>query len=42
MPFRHSNELLYLVAAVLFIIGLKRLSSPVTARHGNRSRAWAC
>ncbi len=28
--------LLYLVAAVLFIIGLKRLSSPVTARRGNR------
>ena len=23
------------MAAVLFIIGLKRLSSPVTARHGN-------
>jgi NAD(P) transhydrogenase subunit beta len=30
------EQLLYLVAAVLFIIGLKRLSSPVTARHGNR------
>ena len=29
------EQLLYLVAAVLFIIGLKRLSSPVTARHGN-------
>jgi len=27
--------LLYLVAAVLFIIGLKRLSSPLTARNGN-------
>ena len=30
------EQLLYLVAAVLFIIGLKRLGSPVTARHGNR------
>ena len=29
-------ELLYLVAAVLFILGLKRLSSPATARNGNR------
>ena len=29
------TELLYLVAAVLFIIGLKRLSSPLTARRGN-------
>ncbi|MGH7447043.1 MAG: NAD(P)(+) transhydrogenase (Re/Si-specific) subunit beta, partial [Longimicrobiales bacterium] len=28
-------ELAYLVAAVLFIIGLKRLSSPATARSGN-------
>jgi NAD(P) transhydrogenase subunit beta len=28
-------ELAYLVAAVLFIIGLKRLSSPATARTGN-------
>jgi H+-translocating NAD(P) transhydrogenase subunit beta len=27
---------LYLVAAVLFIVGLKRLTSPVTARTGNR------
>ena len=34
MPFA-IEQLLYLVAAVLFIIGLKRLSSPVTARHGN-------
>jgi proton-translocating NAD(P)+ transhydrogenase subunit beta len=30
------TELLYLVAAVLFIVGLKRLSSPATAVHGNR------
>ena len=29
------QALFYLVAAVLFIIGLKRLSSPVTARNGN-------
>ncbi|MEX2280082.1 MAG: NAD(P)(+) transhydrogenase (Re/Si-specific) subunit beta [Acidimicrobiia bacterium] len=27
---------LYLVAAVLFIVGLKRLTSPATARKGNR------
>ncbi len=29
-------KLLYLLAAVLFIVGLKRLSSPATARSGNR------
>jgi len=29
-------ELSYLLAAVLFILGLKRLSSPATARGGNR------
>ena len=28
-------EFLYLVSAVLFILGLKFLSSPATARHGN-------
>jgi NAD(P) transhydrogenase subunit beta len=28
-------EIAYLVAAVLFIVGLKRLSSPATARSGN-------
>ena len=28
-------ELAYLVAAVLFIVGLKRLASPATARNGN-------
>ncbi len=28
-------ELAYLIAAVLFILGLKRLSSPATARQGN-------
>ncbi len=30
---------LYLIAAVLFIIGLKRLSSPATARQGNQIAA---
>jgi NAD(P) transhydrogenase subunit beta len=30
------EQLLYLVAAVLFIIGLRRLGSPATARAGNR------
>jgi len=29
----------YIVAAVLFIFGLKRLSSPATARSGNRVAA---
>src|SRR3990167_6594019 len=29
------NQILYLVSAVLFIIGLKRLGSPATARQGN-------
>ena len=29
------TQLLYLIAAVLFIIGLKRLGSPATARQGN-------
>ncbi|HEX5004642.1 MAG TPA: NAD(P)(+) transhydrogenase (Re/Si-specific) subunit beta [Gemmatimonadales bacterium] len=30
------EQLLYLVAAVLFVLGLKRLGSPLTARGGNR------
>ena len=30
------EQILYLVAAALFIVGLKRLSSPATARSGNR------
>ena len=30
---------LYLLAAVLFIVGLKRLSSPATAKDGNRIAA---
>jgi NAD(P) transhydrogenase subunit beta len=29
------NQILYLASAVLFIIGLKRLGSPATARQGN-------
>jgi H+-translocating NAD(P) transhydrogenase subunit beta len=32
-------ELAYLAAAVLFIVGLKRLSSPATARSGNQLAA---
>jgi len=36
MPLNTIIELSYLVAAVLFIIGIKRLQSPVTARGGNR------
>ncbi|MDP6666920.1 MAG: NAD(P)(+) transhydrogenase (Re/Si-specific) subunit beta [Dehalococcoidia bacterium] len=31
----------YIVAAILFIIGLKQLSSPATARNGNRMSALA-
>jgi H+-translocating NAD(P) transhydrogenase subunit beta len=34
-------QLAYLLAAVLFILGLKRLSSPATARSGNRMAALA-
>ena len=30
------SAILYLVAAVLFITGLKQLQSPETARQGNR------
>ncbi len=33
------RELLYLAAAVMFIVGLKRLSGPRTARQGNRIAA---
>ena len=35
MPHALAN-LLYLVAAVLFVIGLRRLSNPATAVKGNR------
>ena len=31
----------YIVAAVLFIVGLKQLGSPATARNGNRLSALA-
>ncbi|HVP38153.1 MAG TPA: NAD(P)(+) transhydrogenase (Re/Si-specific) subunit beta [Candidatus Saccharimonadales bacterium] len=33
-------ELAYLAAAILFILGLKMLSSPVSARRGNLTAAW--
>ena len=33
------ERLLYLVAAVLFVVGLKRLQSPETARRGNQVSA---
>ncbi|MDQ3412321.1 MAG: NAD(P)(+) transhydrogenase (Re/Si-specific) subunit beta, partial [Chloroflexota bacterium] len=32
-------DLSYIVAAILFIIGLKRLSNPATARQGNQLSA---
>jgi NAD(P) transhydrogenase subunit beta len=32
-------NLAYLVAAALFIVGLKRMNSPATARAGNRLSA---
>jgi NAD(P) transhydrogenase subunit beta len=28
-------NLSYLIATILFILGIKKLSSPATARHGN-------
>ena len=40
LDFRESViAICYIVAAVLFIFGLKRLSSPSTARSGNRIAA---
>src|SRR5207253_1217446 len=40
LDFRDSSiAVAYIVAAVLFIFGLKRLSSPATARSGNRLAA---
>jgi NAD(P) transhydrogenase subunit beta len=33
------REIAYLIAAAMFIIGLKRLSSPATARSGNQVAA---
>lgn len=38
-PVESIIEITYLVAAVLLIVGLKRLSSPATARSGNRLAA---
>jgi len=38
-PVESIIEVTYLVAAVLLIVGLKRLSSPATARSGNRLAA---
>jgi len=35
------TEILYLIAISMFILGLKRLSSPATARSGNKMAAWA-
>jgi len=35
------SQALYLVSAILFILGLKRLGSPATARAGNRLSALA-
>ena len=34
-------ELSYLLSSVLFVVGLKRLQSPATARAGNRLAAVA-
>jgi H+-translocating NAD(P) transhydrogenase subunit beta len=31
----NAIQIIYLVAAALFIVGLKRMSSPATARQGN-------
>ncbi len=30
------ENIVYLISASLFIVGLKRLASPITARNGNR------
>lgn len=40
METTHIVQLAYLVAISMFIIGLKRLSSPATARSGNQLAAW--
>ncbi len=39
MPKELIINVIYLVAAIFFIVGLKRLQSPVTARTGNRIAA---
>ena len=41
--FLHLNvtNVAYILAAILFILGLKRLGSPATARNGNRMSSMA-
>ena len=41
MTFETLIELIYLTSAVLFVVGLKRLQSPATARGGNALAALA-
>ena len=41
MDFSLWVELSYLLSSVLFVVGLKRLQSPATARGGNRLAASA-
>ena len=41
MNFSMAVEISYLVASVLFVVGLKRLQSPATARGGNQLAALA-
>ena len=36
-----SVELIYMVAIALFVVGLKRMTSPATARAGNQMAAVA-
>ena len=42
LSFAEIINLCYLVTAILFIVGLKRLSHPTTARQGNAIAASAC
>ena len=39
--FAHAPDLIYLVSAVCFIVGIKLLSSPETAAKGNYLSAFA-
>ena len=39
--FTHALDLIYLVSAVFFILGIKLLSSPETAAKGNYLSAFA-